>query len=392
MLDLDNFKLVNDNFGHLQGDALLMEVATRLQAAMRAGDTLARLGGDEFAVVLASLENEAQALYAAERLLGVLSQPVRLGDREIVPGASIGHCLFPGDGDTAETLLRHADVAMYAAKAAGRGMAVGFRAEMEGSTAEDLRLLSRLRLALASGALALHYQPQVEAATQRILGAEALLRWDDGELGPVSPARFIPIAEESGLILPLGDWVIDAACRQIAAWRAQGIELPVAVNLSVHQFMQTDLVGKIRAACARHGCPPHLLELEITESAAMQSPELTRRQLAMLAEAGFAIALDDFGTGHSSLGRLALLPVGKLKIDRSFVADVPGSPSHETILRAAIGLAHELGMKLVAEGVETEAQRNFLRHHGCSIYQGWLFSKAVPAERFAALVSAQKAV
>lgn len=390
LLDLDNFKLVNDNFGHLQGDALLMEVATRLHAATRAGDTLARLGGDEFAAVLINVQDKAQVRYVAERLLGVLAQPVWLGNHEIVPAASIGHCLFPDDGDTAETLLRRADAAMYAAKAAGRGVAVGFRAEMEGSTAEDLHILSRLRQAVESGALALHYQPQVDAASQRILGAEALLRWVDAELGPVSPARFIPIAEESGLILPLGNWVLDAACRQIATWRAQGLELPVAVNLSVHQFRQADLVGKIRAACARHGCPVQLLELEITESAAMQSPEFTRRQLAMLAEAGFPIALDDFGTGQSSLGRLALLPVGKLKIDRSFVAAVPGNPTHETILRATIGLARELGMKLVAEGVETEAQRRYLLDHGCTVYQGWLFSKAVPAERLAALVRKQR--
>lgn len=220
----------------------------------------------------------------------------------------------------------------------------------------------------------------------RILGAEALLRWDDPELGSVSPGRFIPVAEASGQILPLGEWVIETACQQIAAWNAIGLSLQISINLSVYQFMQKDLVNKILSACERYHCPEHLLELEITESAAMQSPELANQQLTALANAGFSLALDDFGTGYSSLARLGKLQVRKLKIDRSFIVEIPGNPMYETLVRSTISMGNEMGMKLVAEGVETEEQRAFLAKHGCTAYQGWLFSKAVPGDAFLKLV------
>ena len=387
VLDLDNFKVVNDSYGHLQGDVLLTEVARRLSTGLRAGDTIARLGGDEYAAVLMGLDDEAQALAAAHRFMALLREPIWIQDREITPAASIGYCWFPDHGDDPQTLLRHADAAMYAAKSAGRGGVAAYREEIGGFVEENLHILTRVRMALDQGGFELHYQPQVDALSGRMVGVEALLRWNDAELGPVSPARFIPVAEASGLILPLGDWVLDHACRQVTEWHTMGIALPMAVNLSPYQFRQTDLVKNIQVACARHGCPVELLELEITESAAMQSPELTTRQLQALTEAGFSVALDDFGTGHSSLARLGQLHVDKLKIDRSFIEQVPGHPQYESLVRMTIGLARELGMQLVAEGVETDAQRQFLVEHGCAVYQGWLFSKAVPASAIVDLLS-----
>lgn len=388
LLDLDNFKVVNDSFGHHQGDELLVELSTRLGRTVRAGDTVARLGGDEYAVILTAMADEAQVHEAAERLLQVTSEPLMVQGQEFTPSASIGYSICPTDAGDAATLLRHADAAMYAAKAAGRAAVMGYRAEMNAVSSEHMHILARLRAAIENGAFQLFYQPQVHTATGRILGAEALLRWDDPELGSVSPGRFIPVAESSGLILPLGDWVLETACKQIAAWHAMGIALPISINLSLYQFRQEDLVEKIKSACQRHQCPAHLLELEITESAAMQSPELTNQQLTMLASAGFSLALDDFGTGYSSLARLGQLRVHKLKIDRSFIVETPGNPMYETLVRTTIGLGNELGMQVVAEGVETEAQRAFLQSHGCAAYQGWLFSKAVPATAFLALVNA----
>lgn len=388
LLDLDNFKVVNDGFGHHHGDILLMEVATRLSNAMRAGDSVARLGGDEYAAILVDIENEAQVRQAAERLLQVLSEPALINGQEISPSGSIGYCLYPTDGQDPETLVRHADSAMYAAKAAGRGSVSGYHSEMDDRSKDHLRLINRLRHALANADFELHYQPQVDITTGRIVSAEALLRWTDAELGAVPPDRFIPVAEASGLILPIGEWVLETACRQIAEWQAQGLDLPVAINLSPYQFRQPDLVRRIQETCQRHGCSANRLELEITETAAMQSPELTQRQFAALADAGFSLALDDFGTGYSSLARLGQLRVHKLKIDRSFIVEIPGQAMYETLVRTTIRLGQEMGMSLVAEGVETEAQRSFLAAHGCTAYQGWLFSKALPADVFGSMLTA----
>lgn len=386
LLDLDNFKVVNDSFGHHQGDTLLIELATRLRGSLRGGDTVARLGGDEYAVMMVGVEDEAQVCNAAKRLLKVVSEPVWVNAQEFTPTTSIGYCVFPKDAQDAATLLRHADAAMYAAKAAGRGVVIAYCDEMDVVSNEHMHILARLRAAIGKGAFKLYYQPQVDTVSGRILGAEALLRWDDPELGSVSPGRFIPVAEASGQILPLGEWVIETACQQIAAWNAIGLSLQISINLSVYQFMQKDLVNKILSACERYHCPEHLLELEITESAAMQSPELANQQLTALANAGFSLALDDFGTGYSSLARLGKLQVRKLKIDRSFIVEIPGNPMYETLVRSTISMGNEMGMKLVAEGVETEEQRAFLAKHGCTAYQGWLFSKAVPGDAFLKLV------
>lgn len=386
LLDLDNFKVVNDSFGHHQGDILLCEVASRLKSLIRAGDTIARLGGDEYAAIIVGAEHEGQVLVAAERLLAAMREPVLINQRELAPTASIGYSLFPNDAKDPMTLLRHADAAMYASKAAGRNLIHAYRTELGNISKEHMHILTRLRCALESNAFELFYQPQVDTKTGSIIGAEALLRWCDEELGWVAPDRFIPVAEASGQILPLGDWVLDRACMQISAWEKMGMSLPVAINLSPYQFRQPDLIEKIQAVCSLHRCPPHLLELEITESAAMLSPELTSQQLIGLAKAGFTIAIDDFGTGHSSLARLGRWKVHKLKIDRSFIVEIPGDPMYETLVRTTIRFATDMGFKLVAEGVETESQREFLANYGCEAFQGWLFSKALPAEEFLKLV------
>lgn len=386
LLDLDNFKVVNDSFGHHQGDYLLKELAKRLSRSLRPEDMVARLGGDEYAAIIANVSQQEQVRLAAERMLKVVGEPLLIHGQEFTPSASIGYCLFSHDVKDAATLLRHADVAMYAAKAAGRGTGRAYCVDMDAVSNEDMHILARLRFAVERGAFKLFYQPQVETATGRIIGAEALLRWTDPELGVVSPSRFIPVAEASGQILPLGEWVLETACQQVAHWHALGIDLPVSINLSPYQFRQEDMVEKIKTTCERFGCPVHLLELEITESAAMQSPELMNHQLSTLAGAGFSLALDDFGTGHSSLARLGRLQVHKLKIDQSFIVEIPGSKMYETLVRTTISLGHEMGMQLVAEGVETEAQRQFLETNGCFAYQGWLFSKALPASDFLKLV------
>lgn len=386
LLDLDNFKMVNDGFGHHQGDTLLVELASRLRDSLRRCDTVARLGGDEYAVIMVDFDEEDLVSDTGKRLLRAVGEPVFVNGQEFIPSTSIGYCLFPEDAQDSATLLRHADTAMYAAKAAGRGTLVAYCDEMDVVSNEHMLILRCLRAAIEQGAFELFYQPQVDTASGRIVGAEALLRWNDPVLGHVSPARFIPVAEASGQILPLGAWVIDTACRQIAEWHAKGLSLQVSINLSAYQFRQKDLVHQIQSACERHQCPAHLLELEITETAAMQSPELANQQIMKLASAGFSIALDDFGTGHSSLARLGKLQVHKLKIDRSFIVEVPGNPMYETLVRTTISLGNEMGMKLIAEGVETESQRAFLAKNGCMAYQGWLFSKALPASDFFKMV------
>ncbi len=286
---------------------------------------------------------------------------------------------YPDDAQDSDALLRYADIAMYQAKQAGRGAYACYSKEMDRRVHEDMRLHTRLKEALAQGILQLHYQPQVDVESGEIVGAEALLRWRDPELGDVSPARFIPVAEATGLILPLSDWVLETACAQIAAWAQAGTPLRVAVNVSAQQFRQRDLPQKVRAALQRTGARARWLDIEITESVAMTQPEQAREQLNALVALGCSVALDDFGTGYSSLAYLKTLPVSKLKIDKSFMDGIPDDANDAAISRAIIALAHSLGLTLVAEGVETEAQLGFLRQFGCQAYQGWLFAKAMPA-------------
>ena len=379
-LDLDDFKNVNDTFGHGAGDELLTQVGKRLRNILRENDTLARLGGDEFAVLLADLNSVEEATTVAEKLLICLDAPYHVQNQEVLVGGSIGLAFYPDDAQDSQNLVRFADMAMYQAKRSGRGAYACYSAQLNQSAHENMQIHIRLKDAISHGTLRLLYQPQVDVNTGAIVGAEALLRWNDSLLGDVSPARFIPVAESTGLILPLSDWVLETACKQIAAWSRQGMPLRVAVNFSAHQFRQGNLPGKVSAALQRTGAAPHLLEVEITESIAMTHPVLAREQLDALVALGCRVALDDFGTGYSSLAYLKALPVAILKIDRGFIKDIPSDLSDMKISRSIIALAHSLGLQIVAEGVETDHQLGFLRNHGCETYQGWLFAKALEAD------------
>ena len=378
-LDLDQFKNVNDSFGHATGDALLVQVGVRILSVLRESDTLARLGGDEFAILLSDVVEVDEAVSVGAKLLLSLQASYRLQEQNIYSGGSLGLAFYPDDATDSETLLRYADMAMYQAKQAGRGTYTCYSPEMDQRVHEDMQMHTRLMEAINLGALQLHYQPQVDVRSGAIVSVEALLRWCDPVLGDVSPARFIPIAEATGLVLPLTDWVLQAACTQIAAWVEAGIPLRVAVNFSAQQFRQHDLPEKIFAALAYAGAPAALLEIEITESVAMTQPERAREQLAALANLGCEVALDDFGTGYSSLAYLKDLPVSKLKIDRSFMTEIPGDLDGVKISGAIIALAHSLGLTVVAEGVETAEQLAFLAGAGCEVYQGWYFAKAMDA-------------
>jgi diguanylate cyclase (GGDEF)-like protein/PAS domain S-box-containing protein len=380
LLDLDNFKAINDGCGHTYGAQLLSEVARRLKDTLRAGDTVARLGGDEFALVLTDLGQLEQVGQVVNKVLAAFSTPFRIDEYDVYSGFSIGVTVFPVDGEDVTTLVRNADVAMYRAKAAGRGCARFFTPDLNGIMQDTLLLQTYLRSAVAAGELELHYQPQVNLRSGEICGVEALLRWSHAELGPVSPARFIPVAEACGLIVPIGAWVLATACKQIRAWQDAGTPMRVAVNLSAHQFRQQDLPHLVRQALEQSGASPALLELELTESAVMEEPEATARVLRELENLGVTIALDDFGTGYSSLAYLKVFSLHKLKIDRSFIQDLARDPDDAAIVRGLVGLAHSLGLTVIAEGVESEDQRTMLLRLGCDEFQGWLFSKALPAD------------
>jgi len=379
LLDLDNFKQVNDSLGHQQGDQMLILTAERLKACMRQTDLVARLGGDEFAVILTDVKTVEDLSAIAEKILKALAPAYRLGEQEVSGGGSLGISLFPDDGETVEELMANADAAMYHAKSEGRNCFRFYTAELNRQTQENLLIQSRLRLALEQGGLELHYQPQVDSKTGEIPGVEALLRWHDPELGFVSPARFVPLAEAAGLIQALGDWVLQQACRQIRDWLEKGIPTRIAVNLSARQFRQRELVQRVRDLLEEHQVPAHLLELEVTESTLMEDAETAISMLRELDSLGVQLTIDDFGTGYSSLNYLKMFPIRKLKIDRSFVRDVLVDPSDRVIIKAIIGLARNLGLELVAEGVEEQGQLDYLRRHGCFDYQGYFFSKPIPA-------------
>lgn len=388
-IDLDHFKTVNDSFGHATGDALLVQVGNRIRSVLRENDTLARLGGDEFAILLTDLDELDDGVSVSTKLLLSLQAAYRLQDQDVYSSGSIGLAFYPDDAQDSETLLRYADMAMYQAKQAGRGAYACYSHEMDRRVHEDMQLHTRLKEAITQGGLQLHYQPQVDVKTGVVVGAEALLRWHDPVLGQVSPAQFIPVAEATGLILPLSDWVLETACKQIAAWTQAGTPLRVAINVSAQQFRQRDLPEKVRAALERTGAQAHWLDIEITESVAMTHPEQAREQLhALLWGLGCRTALDDFGTGYSSLAYLKALPVSKLKIDKSFMDGIPHDAGDVALSRAIIALAHSLEMTLVAEGVETDAQLAFLRQYDCEVYQGWLFAKAMPADELTELLRA----
>jgi len=391
-IDLDHFKKINDTHGHETGDMLLIAVSQRLQELLREVDTIARLGGDEFIVVTDGSVTPDDASNIAVRIVDALTAPYHLNGKTVHSGASVGVAMFPTDGEDAGTLMRHADTAMYAAKSQGRGNFQFFSEEMNSATHERLMLENRLWQALEQNEFELYLQPQVELATQRIIGAEALLRWHHPELGMVGPDRFIPIAEESGLILPLGDWVLQRACTLLHAWRAPGLShLRLAVNLSARQCHGPGLLPHLDRMLHSHGIDPALLELEITESAAMQDPERSRALLIELRSRGIKVAIDDFGTGYSSLSYLKLFEIDRIKIDRGFVKDIESDPDDAVIVAATIALAHSLGLEVIAEGVETQAQRDFLRAKQCDEAQGYLFARPMPVAQFEAMVLAANA-
>jgi len=386
LIDLDFFQAINDSFGHATGDHLLVQVGQRLRGSLRENDTLARMGGDEFAILLPDLATVEEAVAVAGKLLLALQSPYRLQETDLHTGASLGLAFFPDDARDGETLLRYADMALYQAKQAGRGGYACYSQQMDLRVHEDMLMQTRLKEALTQGLLSLHYQPQVNGADGGLLGAEALLRWTDPVLGSVPPSRFIPIAEASGLILPLSEWVLETACRQIAAWCRAGTPLRLAVNISAHQLRQNQLVDKVRAVLAQTGAPARWLELEITETVAMTQPQLAMEQLEALVALGCSVALDDFGTGYSSLAHLKTLPVTKIKIDRSFVQDITENDHDDVIVQTIIGMARNLGLDVIAEGVETEAQRDRLSLYGCNSCQGYLFHRPLPPPEFEVLL------
>jgi diguanylate cyclase (GGDEF)-like protein len=377
--DLDRFKVVNDSFGHSVGDEVLLCVSERLRAAVRPHDTVGRLAGDEFVVVCEGL-TDREALDVAERVAATVSEPIVLGGRESVITASIG-IAHAEAGTRAEDMLRDSDVAMYGAKERGRSRIELFDAEMRRRMMDRLELERSLRSAITAGELRLDYQPIVCFDGWRVVAAEALVRWDHPERGVVHPAEFIPLAEESGLILPLGRWVLDEACRQLAAWRAAGrAALRVTVNLSVRQFADPDLVAAVAEALARAGLPADALWLEITESILMEEVEATAETLRALKRLGVHLSVDDFGTGYSSLNYLKRLPVDLLKIDRSFVAGLGSDPEDAAIVHAIVSLARALRLSVVAEGVEHPDQLHALQRLGCNAVQGFLLARPAPAD------------
>jgi diguanylate cyclase (GGDEF)-like protein/PAS domain S-box-containing protein len=385
-VDLDDFKLVNDSHGHSVGDELLRVVAARLRGAVREADVVARLGGDEFLVLLADVDAATAvdaAEHVAENIHTALRAPVLLAPGELYTHASIGAALYPSDAESAEEVLSKADIAMYRAKQTGR---LAQRPAIVSSldAADQLGTVARLRHALDRREFVLHYQPLVALDQGRMVGAEALIRWNDGERGLVGPDNFVPLAERAGLIGPISEWVVDAACAQVARWRAAGIDLYASVNMPGLMWRPPE-IRRLLAAIRNAGIPANRLMIEITESAAIARPGALEPIMADLHERGLRIAIDDFGTGHSSLERLSQMRVTTLKIDRSFIAAVPGDRRVSLLVATIVQLARNLGLEPLAEGVETEAQRRFLVEQGCLLGQGFYFSRAVPADQLAAL-------
>ena len=385
LLDLDRFKVLNDSLGHSVGDELLFSAAQRLRTVVREMDSVARLGGDEFAILLGELAGEDDVGPVARKVLEHLTLPYQLGARDLTVTASLGISLYPRDGQDGETLLRNADVAMYRAKEEG-GCFRFYAPEMNRRVMETLEMEADLRRALEREELCLHYQPKVALATGKIHGAEALLRWRHPQRGMVAPGTFIPLAEETGLILPIGEWVLGEVCAQLRRWRDAGLPvLPVAANLSARQFRREDLADTARRFLRERDLDPGLLEMELTESMIMRDPQAAVATMRQFKDLGVSLSLDDFGTGYSSLNYLRRFPVDSLKIDRSFISDAADDPSAAAVVTSIVAIAHSLGLQAVAEGVETRRQLDFLRQCGCDSFQGFYFSRPLPAGDFAAL-------
>lgn len=387
-IDVDRLKNVNDSLGHGAGDQLLKEVAGRLQSVLRSHDYLSRFGGDEFVVIVGDIEKNTDAELVATRLLHSLAEPFHVGPTQIYSTASIGIALYPDDADAGDTLLKHADTAMYQAKALGGNRYLFYRAEQTARVVERLTLDTRLRQALDRNEFVLHYQPIVDLRRRTLVGVEALVRWNDPERGLVMPNAFIPVAEDTGLIVPLGEWVLRTGCAQLKAWQDQGraTGMRLAVNVSTRQFDGQRLVRSVEQALGHTGLAAGCLELEITENVMLVMNEDVRASLDVLRKIGVQLSLDDFGTGYSSLSYLRQLPFHALKIDRSFVSRIPGEANDIQMVTTILALAKGLGMETVAEGIETRAQFDFLGQHGCEYGQGYWISQPVTAETLAQLL------
>ena len=387
MFDLDRFKVVNDSFGHRAGDELLKEVAHRLAGVARGTDTVGRLGGDEFLLIMDRLAKREEAEQIARRAVEALQVPIKIGGVDIHTSVSIGVAMFPADGRNVETLIANADAAMYCAKERGRNNIQCYAAGMNAVTQDKVKLESDLHQALALGQFELHYQPKVDLTSGEIHGAEALVRWRHPQRGLVPPGEFIPLAEACGLIDAIGEWVVREGCRQARAWQLEGLpHLRVAVNLSAFQFRHGNLLKMISDALKAAELDPRFLEVEITESALMSDPEESVAILEALSRMGVVVSIDDFGTGYSSMSYLRRFPIDKLKIDRTFIAEVISRADDASIVKAIVSLAHSLHLKVVAEGVETDEQLHLLKGIGCDQFQGFCFSPAVPAPHFSALM------
>ena len=381
LIDLDRFRQINDSLGHEVGDRVLQTVAHRIQACLRADDVLARLGSDQF-VVLVCPADAGAAEATARRILNVVAQPCSVDGAPFTLTCSIGIALAPSHGSHVDDLVRHAEAAMRTVKSAGRAHFRMHQARAEGDRRHNMQLDHAMRQALVSGRFRLHYQPLVNLADGRVVGAEALLRWRDPELGEVSPAQFVPVAEDSGFIVPIGEWVLGQAVRQATLWHQRGHTVPIAVNVSALQFRQPHFVDRVASVLAVSGLPAQLLELELTESILVHDADEALHRLHALARLGVKMSIDDFGTGYSSLSYLKRCPIGKLKIDRSFINGLPDDESDVGIVRAILQMARALGMRCVAEGVETEPQRQFLQAEGCDEFQGWLYAPALDSLSF----------
>lgn len=384
LLDLDHFKLINDASGHGAGDALLKEVAHRLMACVRETDTVARLGGDEFVIILTDLPQPDDVDQIAEKILSALSRPTEIAGRDVFVTASIGVSLYPRDGDHGEILLRYADMAMYRVKEHGRNSVRQFVPEMGSTAISRLDMEGAMRRGLERGEFVLHYQPKIDLATQHVVGAEALIRWQHPQIGLIHPIEFIRLAEDTGLILPLGEWVLAEACKQQVLWRQQGLQpLKIAINMSARQFRHDALAERIAAIFASTGADPANVILELTESMVMHDVDSTLLTLRALKKLGVSLSLDDFGTGYSSLSYLRRFPIDELKIDRSFINDIHTNPDDAAIAGAIIAMAHSLGLSVVAEGVENKEQAALLTRLGCNQVQGYYYARPLTVAGFA---------
>jgi diguanylate cyclase (GGDEF)-like protein len=386
-VDLDRFKNINDTLGHQSGDLLLQEMATRLKSCLRESDCVARLGGDEFVIMVPSLNGTEQLPAVAQKILAAVSRPFTLRDHEFHVTASIGISVYPTDGDDERVLMKNADIAMYQSKEDGKNTFTFYSAALNTHSVERLAFESSLRRALEAGQFQVHYQPKVDCRTSEMNGVEALLRWNHPDLGQVSPGKFIPVAEENGLIVPIGRWVLLTACQQHMAWRDIGYPpLRMSVNLSARQFFDEHLLSDVRTILAQTRMEARFLELEITESMLMRDIDKASKVLVEFKKLGIRLSLDDFGTGYSSLSNLKRFPIDTIKVDRSFVRELSTNEEDRAITDAIIAMGKSLKMTIVAEGVETQGQIEFLRDHECDEFQGFYFSKAVPAAAIADLL------